>query len=42
MKTLLACAGAFVLALSVLGALGVGNFVLMYSPDKIACTKEPV
>jgi hypothetical protein len=39
MKTIFACAGAFVLALSILGALGVGNFVLMYSPDKIACTK---
>ena len=41
MKTIFAWTGAFVLALSVLGALGVGNFVLMYSPDKIACTKGP-
>ena len=40
MKTLLACIGAFVLFLSIMGAFGVGNFVLMYSPDKITCNKE--
>jgi hypothetical protein len=40
MKTLLAILGGFVLFLTVLGLLGVGNFVLMYSPDKITCTKE--
>lgn len=40
MKTVLACTGAFVLLLSLLGAFGVGNFVMIYSPDKISCTKE--
>jgi hypothetical protein len=40
MKTLLATLGGFVLFLTVLGLLDVGNFVMMYSPDKITCTKE--
>jgi hypothetical protein len=40
MKTLFAITGAFILFLSLMGALGFGNFVLMYSPDKITCTKE--
>lgn len=40
MKTFLACVGAFVLTLALFGAIGIGNFVLMYSPDKITCTKE--
>lgn len=40
MKTVLACAGAFVILLSLLGAFGIGNFVMIYSPDKISCTKE--
>lgn len=40
MKTFLALCGAFVLLLGTLGAFGVGNFVMMYSPDKISCVKE--
>ena len=40
MKTILAIFGGFVLALSILGSVGVGNFVLIYSPDKITCEKE--
>jgi len=39
MKTILACFGGFVLTLSILGAFNIGNFVLMYSPNKITCTK---
>jgi hypothetical protein len=39
MRTALACIGGFVLFLSVLGMLNIGNFVLMYSPDKISCSK---
>jgi len=39
MKTMLAVVGAFTLALGLLGAFGVGNFVMIYSPDKISCTK---
>ena len=42
MKTFLACVGGFILVLALLGTFGVGNFVLMYSPDKISCTKEKV
>ena len=42
MKTFLACVGAFVLVLSILGAFNIGNFVLMYSPDKITCSKEKI
>jgi len=40
MKTMLAIFGGFVLFLSILGMFGVGNFVLMYGPDKIICVKE--
>ncbi len=40
MKTFLAVIGGFVLALAILGMFNVGNFVLMYSPDKISCVKE--
>jgi len=40
MKTMLAIVGAFTLFLGVLGAFGVGNFVMIYSPDKISCIKE--
>ena len=39
MKTMFAIVGAFTLALGILGAVGVGNFVMMYSPDKISCVK---
>jgi len=40
MKTMFAIVGAFTLALGLLGSFGVGNFVFMYSPDKITCVKE--
>ena len=40
MKTALAIVGAFTVFLGLLGAFGVGNFIMMYSPDKISCTKE--
>ncbi len=40
MKTMLAIVGAFTLALGLLGAFGVGNFVMIYSPDKISCVKD--
>jgi uncharacterized membrane protein YbaN (DUF454 family) len=40
MKTMFAIVGAFTVALGILGAFGVGNFVMMYSPDKITCNKE--
>ena len=40
MKTVLAFIGGYVLLLFVLGSFNIGNFVLMYSPDKITCTKE--
>jgi len=39
MKTMLAIVGAFTLFLGLLGSFGVGNFVMIYSPDKISCTK---
>jgi hypothetical protein len=39
MKTMFAIVGAFIVALSVLGALDIGNFVMIYSPDKISCVK---
>lgn len=42
MKTMLAIVGAFTLFLGLLGAFGVGNFVMIYSPDKITCSKESV
>jgi hypothetical protein len=41
-KTTLAIIGAFTIFLGLLGAFGVGNFVMMYSPDKISCTKGSV
>ena len=34
---LLALYGAFVLMLSLLGAFGVGNFALIYKPQKFVC-----
>lgn len=40
MKTIFAWIGGFVWFLAVLGMFNIGNFVLMYSPDKITCTKE--
>ena len=40
MKTVLAATGAFVLFLAALSTLGFGDFVMMYSPNKITCTKE--
>lgn len=41
MKTILSVFGGFVLILSILGALDIGNFVMMYSVDKkITCVKE--
>ena len=40
MKTILAVIGAFVLFLASLGTLGFGDFVMMYSPNKITCIKE--
>ena len=39
MKTMFAIIGAFTVFLGILGAFGVGNFVMMYSPDKISCVK---
>jgi len=39
MKTVFAVIGGFVLFLALLGTLNIGNFVLMYSPDKISCVK---
>jgi len=39
MKTMFAIIGAFTVFLGILGAFGVGNFVIMYSPDKISCVK---
>ena len=39
MKTMFAIVGAFTVALSILGAFGIGNFVMMYGPDKISCVK---
>jgi hypothetical protein len=40
MKLFFATIGVFVLALWLLGTFGIGNFVLLYSPDKITCTKD--
>lgn len=40
MKTVLATVGLLVLILWTLGSLGVGNFVLIYGPDKLTCSKE--
>lgn len=42
MKTLFALIGAFTVFLGLLGAFGAGDFVMMYSPDKITCTKETI
>lgn len=42
MKTIFAIIGVFVVFLAVLGALDVGNFVLMYSPDKIPVVCLPI
>ena len=39
MKTALACIGSVVLFLTLLGMLNIGNFVMIYSPEKISCTK---
>ena len=39
MKTFLAVYGAFILTISILGAFGVGNFVMIYGPDKVTCIK---
>jgi hypothetical protein len=39
-KTVLAWIGGFGIFLAVLGMLGIGDFVVMYSPDKITCVKE--
>lgn len=40
MKTFLACVGALTVLLGLLGTFGVGDFVYIYSADKITCTKE--
>lgn len=42
MKTMFAFIGAITMLLGLLGSFGVGNFVYMYSGDKISCTKETV
>lgn len=39
MKTLLAWIGGVVVIFAILGSLDIGNFVLMYGPDKMVCTK---
>lgn len=39
MRTMFALIGAFTLFLGLLGSFGIGNFVMMYSPDKITCSK---
>ena len=38
-KNFLAVVGAFVMILTILGALGIGNFVLMYDVNPILCIK---
>ena len=40
MNILFTLIGVFTVFLGLLGAFGVGNFVMMYSPDKINCVKE--
>jgi hypothetical protein len=40
MKTLFAAIGIFVVVLSTLGMMGVGNFVMIYDSKKITCVKE--
>jgi len=42
MKMLFAIIGAATLMLGLLGSFGIGNFVFMYSPDKISCIKTPL
>jgi len=37
MKTMFALIGAFTFVLGILGSFGIGNFVMIYSPDKINC-----
>lgn len=39
MKTALALVGAAVLALALLGSIGIGHFRLTYSVAPISCTK---
>mgnify|MGYP003522467619 CR=1 FL=1 len=39
MRAALAWIGAVVALMYVLGAFGVGNFVLIYTPEKVTCTK---
>lgn len=38
-KNVLAFIGAFIIFLSILGSFGIGNFVLMYVPEKIVCNE---
>ena len=40
MKTMLAIVGAVTLTLGLLGSFGIGNFVIIYTQDKITCYKE--
>ena len=42
MKNVLAIIGALTVILGLLGTFGVGNFVYIYSAEKITCTKEAV
>lgn len=42
MKSFLIVIGTITVVLGILGSLGFGNFVFMYSQDKITCVKEPV
>jgi len=39
-KTVFALIGLFVVVLSILGMMGVGNFVMIYDSNKITCVKE--
>jgi len=39
-KTILIVVGAVTLTLGLFGSFGIGNFVYMYSGDKITCIKE--
>lgn len=41
MKTVLAATGALVLMLAILGAFGVGHFVIIYSAEKVMCEAAP-
>ena len=40
MKTMFAIVGDFTVVLGILVAFGVGNLVMMCSPNKISCVKE--